>query len=591
MHPCQLDRTIDEKLSSVSVGSIHYTKLKKIVTLSTAESLDLPISASITENDKVIRRSEGLFVICQNGLAKIYPSYNETECVKIGNRRLRLRIKEIENKGEENAQKSLCEFHYRGGKTFGRRSKLIIKTEEDDTPAVIGYIELSIASLSNKARNIILNSPYDDGTVNWKEWDFSARGKYAKLIVSVSRIVIHPEFRGIGLSETLLKHAILFSKNYWQISGQKPIFLEITADMLKFVPFVQKVGMAYIGNTAGNVDRVKRDIAYMLKNKKGYIKHSHSAMIRMQSHYLKHFIETCKEKKISPSKLMYEISTLDKDSIRSKYPLIYGLLRFPKPTFMLGLNGYSDKFIRIRAHELEIKPIEKFRMAKSEPIDSPIMFNSVSLELDSSVTETKRTMAIQESFGIHREHTKNTVIRDFNLNIDSGDIVLFCGSSGSGKSSLLNILLGRVQPSSGVVIRPKNMRIGLLKKLDSKKPLIEVVGRTLEKSIYALNKSGLSEPKLYLRTFDNLSAGQKYRAMIASLITSKSNVWIADEFLMSLDNMSANIVAANVRKFVKEQGITLTVASSNPENYLSSLNPDKIVIKYTGNCHSIGKNR
>src|SRR5262249_1175968 len=54
----------------------------------------------------------------------------------------------------------------------------------------------------------------------------------------------------------------------WQISGLKPLFLEISADMLKFVPFAQKAGMTFIGETEGNLGRAARDMAYLLRLKK-----------------------------------------------------------------------------------------------------------------------------------------------------------------------------------------------------------------------------------------------------------------------------------------------------------------------------------
>lgn len=573
----------------LKVNSVKYIKLRKIITFNNGEKLNLPISASITDKNKVIQINDIFFVICKNGLAKICPSYNESENILLGNRTLFFNIKEVENKEEEDSQKQLSKFHYRGAQTFGRRTKLIIKTEHQGRSLVIGYIELSIASLSNKARNTVMNSAYNDGKVKWRKWDFSTKGKYSKLIVNISRIVIHPDFRGIGLSQLLLKHAIIFTQNYWQTSCMKPLFLEITADMLKFVPFVSKLGMTYIGDTKGNISRIKNDITYMIKHKDKYTKHSSSAMVRMQSHYLKHFIKTCKENKISQYKLLQEISILDKDSIRSKYPLIYGILRFPKPTFMLGLIEYSDNFIRNRSHELKINPIERFHEIGCETINSPIVLNSISLEFKSKFKETKKTIAIQEAFGIHRENVKCDVIRDLNIEIKCGDIVLICGPSGSGKTSLLNIINGVLKPSNGTIIRPKNMRIGLLKKLSSKKPLIEIIGKTIEESIYVLNIAGLSEPRLYLKTFDQLSTGQKYRAMIAALIASRSNVWIADEFLTSLNNITANIVVANIKKLVKRLGITLIVASSNPENYVATLNPDKIIIKHTGSSHFVSE--
>lgn len=52
---------------------------------------------------------------------------------------------------------------------------------------------------------------------------------------------------------------------------------------------------------------------------------------------------------------------------------------------------------------------------------------------------------------VHHQFGENTVINDFELNIDKGEIITFIGKSGCGKSTLLNIIGGFLTPSSGSV--------------------------------------------------------------------------------------------------------------------------------------------
>jgi len=54
----------------------------------------------------------------------------------------------------------------------------------------------------------------------------------------------------------LVKHAAEFARQRWQVAGFLPYFLEISADMLKYVPFAEKAGMLFIGETEGNLRRV-----------------------------------------------------------------------------------------------------------------------------------------------------------------------------------------------------------------------------------------------------------------------------------------------------------------------------------------------
>ena len=89
--------------------------------------------------------------------------------------------------------------------------------------------------------------------------------------------------------------------------------------------------------------------------------------------------------------------------------------------------------------------------------------------------------------------------------------------------------------------------------------------------------AGLSEPFLYLKRFEELSKGQQYRAMLAQVLASGQNVWIADEFCASLDEITANLVAYNIQRIARQQGLTVIVAASNPRPFVLSLNPDRVV--------------
>jgi hypothetical protein len=80
-----------------------------------------------------------------------------------------------------------------------------------------------------------------------------------------------------------------------------------------------------------------------------------------------------------------------------------------------------------------------------------------------------------------------------------------------------------------------------------------------------------------LKRFDQLSAGQQYRAMLARMISSGSNLWAADEFCVNLDPVAANCVATRLRRLAKKLGAALIVATPHPETVAHSLKPDLVV--------------
>src|SRR5713101_2485202 len=118
----------------------------------------------------------------------------------------------------------------------------------------------------NRPRAVLLDAKYHNGPIQWTAWKKDTVRRYANTIVRIARCVVSPEFRGIGLAQILVRHAARFARKHWNVGKLKPEFIEITADMLRYAPFVERAGMHYIGDTEGNLSRVNRDMNYVLKN-------------------------------------------------------------------------------------------------------------------------------------------------------------------------------------------------------------------------------------------------------------------------------------------------------------------------------------
>ena len=124
----------------------------------------------------------------------------------------------------------------------------------------------------------------------------------------------------------------------------------------------------------------------------------------------------------------------------------------------------------------------------------------------------------------------------------------------------------------------KDSQIGVLQPVRSKLPIIHLVGgNDTRRALQILNIAGLTEAFLYFKRFDELSAGQKYRFMLARLIDSGANVWLADEFCSALDEVTASIVAHNLQRHARRMGATVVVAAPHFETFVRSLKPDKVL--------------
>jgi ABC-type ATPase with predicted acetyltransferase domain len=121
-------------------------------------------------------------------------------------------------------------------------------------------------------------------------------------------------------------------------------------------------------------------------------------------------------------------------------------------------------------------------------------------------------VAVAEAFGLGLDDERKFVIYDnVELKISPNDIVLITGESGSGKSVLLRALLEDLGPEA------VNMATV---KVDPEQPLIETVGKTVEKGLELLSRVGLNDAFLFLRSYNQLSDGQRYRYRVAKLIES-----------------------------------------------------------------------
>ncbi|MGB5529535.1 MAG: ATP-binding cassette domain-containing protein, partial [Ignavibacteriaceae bacterium] len=63
---------------------------------------------------------------------------------------------------------------------------------------------------------------------------------------------------------------------------------------------------------------------------------------------------------------------------------------------------------------------------------------------------------------ISLQFTGEYLFQNVNLKINSGDKICLVGSNGTGKSSLLKMLTGELEPESGLINKQKNITIGYL---------------------------------------------------------------------------------------------------------------------------------
>ena len=190
---------------------------------------------------------------------------------------------------------------------------------------------------------------------------------------------------------------------------------------------------------------------------------------------------------------------------------------------------------------------------------------------------TERVVGVAEAFGLGLDKWEKFVIYDnVELRIGPTDIVYITGDSGSGKSVLLKALEKDIRQD----LRLTTINIADIKP-EPNKPLIETVGKSLEEALELLSRVGLNDAFLFLRTYEQLSDGQKYRYKIAKMIESGAQFWIMDEFAATLDRDTAKIVAYNLQKLARQYGKAVLAATTHTDLF-EDLNPSVHIHKRFG---------
>lgn len=578
------------------VSSVRYEQMTKTYRLENGKQFVAHRYCCLGPGDElIVSATKAAHAKCRNGKAQILPPYEASDSIQVGSRTLKLVIKEVESEEELLGYHQLEAYHYRGKVLHGRRVPLIVRSDDPLLPLVLGYIELSTAFIMNRPRALLLDSPYRSegkGDIKWQSWKKDTVRRLTNLIVRIARTVVSPEFRGLGLARLLVNHAARFARDHWHVGGLKPLFLEITADMLRYVPFVESAGMHYIGDTEGNLARVNEDMTYILKNmervKNGEIlREDTGGIVDLQVSYATSLKQIEETESLSRDQLLRLLLRSPERLSDDNWALLHRIFRLPKPTFLMGLSPDSETFVKQRVEALGLPalyPVEHPPRQKPT-LGSAIDIRNCSLSLTSALMRTSATRKIQQAFGVSRDMLRTTLFANLSFSINPGDIVLICGPSGAGKTTLLSLLTGcLLDPSTcpsgenGQVSVPRSAVVSSLGALSSARPLINSLGKvSFEHALFALNVSGLAEPHLYVKRYRELSNGQRYRAMVAKLIASPADVWIADEYCATLDPITANIVSRNLSRSAKRRGVTVILAAANWTEFIHELCPDTVV--------------
>ena len=194
-------------------------------------------------------------------------------------------------------------------------------------------------------------------------------------------------------------------------------------------------------------------------------------------------------------------------------------------------------------------------------------------------------------------------LKSVNFSIEQGDLVCLLGPSGCGKSTILNMIAGLLQPTGGDIqfkkssvinIEPKDRNIGFVFQNYALYPHMTVLENIMfpltvgEKKISKEEAKKVAEEYMQLTNIEELaekkpgtlSGGQQQRVAITRALVQKPEVLLLDEPLSNLDARLRLKIREEIRRLVKEVGITTIFVTHDQEEALSI--SDKIILLNEG---------
>ena len=213
------------------------------------------------------------------------------------------------------------------------------------------------------------------------------------------------------------------------------------------------------------------------------------------------------------------------------------------------------------------------------------------------IQEAERTgKLVIEATGISHGYGGTSIIKDFSMRIIRGDRIGIMGPNGVGKSTLLKILLGDIEPEKGRVRPGTRLEVIYFDQLRAQidedmtvqdniaegKNMILING--VQRHVIGYLKDFLFSPERARSPVRILSGGERNRLLLARLFTKPSNVLVLDEPTNDLDMETLEVLEERLLEY---SGTILLVSHDRAflNNVVTStlvFEADGVVTEYAG---------
>ena len=166
-------------------------------------------------------------------------------------------------------------------------------------------------------------------------------------------------------------------------------------------------------------------------------------------------------------------------------------------------------------------------------------------------------------------NNQKLIIKNCSFSLSSPGLWMLVGENGCGKSTLMKLIKGLIQPTSGIIHRPNNLSLvfqnpdhQILMPTCGSELILNIKAIFSKKEIDEKVKSCLNSVGLegfFKRPIHTLSGGQKQRLAIASSLISESSFVLMDEPTALLDQESRRQILKIIKSLINNQKHPMTV--------------------------------
>ena len=194
-------------------------------------------------------------------------------------------------------------------------------------------------------------------------------------------------------------------------------------------------------------------------------------------------------------------------------------------------------------------------LEKMPELDALAMISTLDFEFNHKECPGKTLMEVKDiSFG----YTKENLIEDISFPILKGDKIAIIGKNGKGKSTLLNLLAGELNPRQGQISPNVNLLIGHfgqtnINRLDMERTIEEEVSSVDinlgQQRVRSICGTMMFTGDLAKKKIKVLSGGERARVLLAKLLAKPCNLLLLDEPTNHLDQESVESLTLELQNY------------------------------------------